>query len=332
MLSLVTTSKRQVQKATVGGSVETMRLATPPESWQGRMFIVDSLSASIVHDLRNPLAAISASAEMLTNIQLTPDHATRLGRNIQKAAGRMRELLADLADVTQGKLPDLENCRLHEILAAACEDAASAASQQGVRISLDVSSWMEVKMARNRLKRVFMNLITNALEAMPTGGNIRIVAKEAGGGVLIEVEDTGPGIPPEIHDQLFDPFVTAGKKGGSGLGLALSRRTVRDHGGDMSIEPADGARFVIRLPLSRALRSHFMECPRLDQTPCQPPDVAPIRPSRKTGKRSGRTMLVNAVRQLVDSSGEKTSNYTHGSEVSGSTVAELNLAPHPDLG
>jgi signal transduction histidine kinase len=267
MLSLVKTSKRQVQKATVGGAVKTMRLATPRESWQGRMFIVEPLSASIIHDLRNPLAAISASAEMLTDKKLAPDHAMQLGRNIHKAAGRMRELLADLADVTQGKPPDLENCRLHEILAAACEDAATAASQQGVRISLDVSSWMEVKMARNRIKRVFVNLITNALEAMPSSGNIRIAAREAGCDVLIEVEDTGPGIPPEIYDQLFDPFVTVGKKDGLGLGLALSRRTVRDHGGDMWIEPADGARFVIRLPLSSLLRSHFMECPRPNPMP-----------------------------------------------------------------
>jgi signal transduction histidine kinase len=82
---------------------------------------------------------------------------------------------------------------------------------------------------------------------------IRIVAKEAGDYALIEVEDSGPGIPPEIYGRLFDLFVTAGKKDGLGLGLALSRRTVRDHGGDMWIEPADGARFVIRMPQTRSI-------------------------------------------------------------------------------
>jgi hypothetical protein len=102
-------------------------------------------------------------------------------------------------------------------------------------------------------------LIANALEAMPRGGQIRISARKAGCFAFIAVEDSGPGIPPEICGRLFAPFVTLGKKEGLGLGLALSRRTVRDHGGDMWIEPASGARFVIRLPLSKAF-------PRVGQT------------------------------------------------------------------
>jgi signal transduction histidine kinase len=108
---------------------------------------------------------------------------------------------------------------------------------------------------------VFSNLIGNALEAMPVGGKIRIAARKAGDCALIEVEDSGPGIPPEIYSLVFDPFITAGKKDGLGLGLALSRRTVRDHGGDMWIEPADGARFVIRLPLSRVSTAQFNGLP-----------------------------------------------------------------------
>jgi signal transduction histidine kinase len=97
---------------------------------------------------------------------------------------------------------------------------------------------------------VFFNLITNALEAMSHGGKIRIGARKAGKYVLIDVEDTGPGIPYGIRDRLFEPFVTAGKDHGLGLGLALSRQTLLNHGGDMWIEPADGARFVMCLPLS----------------------------------------------------------------------------------
>jgi signal transduction histidine kinase len=193
------------------------------------------LSTSIIHDLRNPLAAICACAEMLTNLYLTPEHAKRLGRNIHTAADRMRGLLADLAGVTQGKTAVAENCDLHD--------------NHDVDIGLDLPYRIEMTMARTRMERVFMNLIANALEAMPRGGQIRIAARKVGDCALIDIEDSGPGIPPEICDRLFDPFVTAGKKDGLGLGLAQSRRTVRDHGGDMWIEPADGARFVIRLPL-----------------------------------------------------------------------------------
>ena len=103
------------------------------------------------------------------------------------------------------------------------------------------------------MKRVFANLITNALEAMPHGGEIRIGAQKQNNCVRIEVEDTGPGIPRGIRDRLFEPFVTAGKDHGLGLGLALSRQTLLDHGGDLWTEPARGARFVMCLPVSGVL-------------------------------------------------------------------------------
>ncbi len=105
-------------------------------------------------------------------------------------------------------------------------------------------------LVRSRMKLMFFNLITNALEAMPSGGEVRIGATRNRDYVLVAIEDTGPGIPHEICDKVFEPFVTAGKGNGLGLGLALSRQALLDHRGDMWIEPAAGARFVIRLPLN----------------------------------------------------------------------------------
>jgi signal transduction histidine kinase len=228
------------------------RRSTHPENRQRRRSITGPLATSIIHDIRNPLAAICASAEMLTDPRLTRDHADRLRRSIYKSASQMRGLLDELTGAAQGKLATAENCSLQEILAVACDDAANAANNQGVEIFADLPAQMEAMLSRSRMEWVFINLIANALEAMPRGGQIRITGRKDGGLALVEVEDSGPGIPPEIHGRLFTPFVTSGKKDGLGLGLALSRRTVRDHGGDMWIEPASGARFVIRLPLSRA--------------------------------------------------------------------------------
>ena len=124
-----------------------------------------------------------------------------------------------------------------------------AAEKQSVRILNDVPDGVEIPAERSRMERVFFNLIANAVEAMPHGGKVHISARKADNCMLIAVEDTGPGIPAGIRDRLFEPFVTAGKSQGLGLGLALSRETVLDHGGDMWTEPAAGARFVIRLPL-----------------------------------------------------------------------------------
>ena len=103
---------------------------------------------------------------------------------------------------------------------------------------------------RSRMERVFENLFNNAIEAMPGGGTIRVSSQGAERDVTVIVDDNGPGIDSAISSRLFEPFVTAGKKNGIGLGLALSRKTVVDHGGDMWAEPkqGNGARFLVRLP------------------------------------------------------------------------------------
>ena len=229
----------------------TIPLPSRSESWQKRIPSISWLSTLIVHDLRNPLGTVLASAEMLMELEPAPTHVKRLAANIHRAAGRMRELLADLTDASRGKRSISEICKIRDVIAAASEVALPAAEKQAVRILNHVPGGIEIPMARSRMERVFFNLIANALEAMPDGGEIRIGARIADHSVLIEVEDNGPGIPRGIRDRLFEPFVTVGKDDGLGLGLALSRQTVLDHGGDMWTEPAAGAHFMIRLPLMR---------------------------------------------------------------------------------
>ena len=218
-------------------------------------------SASIVHDLRNPLGTVIAGSEMLMELDLAPAQVKRLAANVLRAAGRMRDLVADLTGASCGNKSIPEICKIRDIIAAASDVASPVAEKQSVRILNNVPGGIEIPMARSRVERVFFNLIINALEAMPHGGEIRIGAKKADNCVLIEVEDTGPGIPLGIRDRLFEPFVTAGKDRGLGLGLAISRQAVRDHGGDMWTEPAAGARFVTSLPLSRELTAEFNGTP-----------------------------------------------------------------------
>ncbi len=221
---------------------------------QERISTIGRLSGSIVHDLRNPLAAIYGGAEMLVDGDLPPANVKRLAGNIYRASRRMQELLQDLLNVSRGKGKAPEMCRLREVASAACEMLATAAEQQGVTLALEIPAEMEVPLERSRVERTFANLIGNALEAMPGGGEVRITAEMQDGAAVVHVEDTGPGIAQEIRAQLFQPFVSAGKRNGLGLGLALSRQTVLDHGGDMWVEsaPGRGARFSFRLPGAHA--------------------------------------------------------------------------------
>ena len=176
------------------------------------------LSASILHDLRNPVGTIYAGAEMLMTHDTTPNQVKRLATNMYRAADRMRELLIDLACASYGYRSTSEICDIREIIAAASEAAAAAIDNQRVEILLDVPGGIELPLARSRMKLMFFNLITNALEAMPGGGEVRIEATRNRDYVLVAIEDTGPGIPHEIRDKVFEPFVTAGKENGLGLG------------------------------------------------------------------------------------------------------------------
>jgi signal transduction histidine kinase len=175
----------------------------------------------------------------------------RLAANIYRASRRIQELLQDLLNVSRGSARGAEACKLRDVAAAGCESLLASAEAQHVEVQNRIPEEIELPLERNRMERVFSNLVGNALEMMPEGGQVRISAATQNGYVLADVRDTGPGIAPEIRGSLFEPFVSAGKKNGLGLGLALARQTVLDHGGDMwaESEPGHGACFRLRLPV-----------------------------------------------------------------------------------
>jgi signal transduction histidine kinase len=220
---------------------------------QERISTIGRLASSIVHDLRNPLAAIYGGSELLVDEDVPDAQKRRLAGNIHRAARRIQAMLQDLSNVSGGRSKDAESCLLDEVIQSAVEASRAMADSQGVKIEVNIPENMQVTVEKSRMERVFLNLIGNALEAMPRGGELHIRARPEGTVVLIDVEDTGPGISAEIRGQLFQPFVTYGKKNGLGLGLALSRQTVLDHGGDLWVDAngSVGARFCLRLPYAK---------------------------------------------------------------------------------
>jgi signal transduction histidine kinase len=236
---------------TFNSMCQSLRTARDELIRQERISTISRLSTSIVHDLRNPLAAIYGGAEMLVDGDLPPQHVKRLAANIYRSSRRVQELLSDLSDVTRGRTQAAEACRLLDVVSAAHQTVAAAAEAQKVTFHIDVAPDLELLWERSRMERVFENLFVNSIEAMPQGGSVWVSARHDGDGALIRVEDDGPGIPAEILPRLFQPFASFGKKNGMGLGLALSRQTVLDHSGDLTAEPrpGTGARFVLRLPL-----------------------------------------------------------------------------------
>jgi signal transduction histidine kinase len=216
---------------------------------QERISTIGRLASSIVHDLRNPLASIYGGAEMVMDGQLSEAQLHRVAGNIYRSSRAINDLLQELVDVSRGRTQAPEVCRLSEVIAAASDVQASPAEQQGVRIDAAIDPSIELPLERARIERVFLNLIGNALEAMPNGGCVEIRAERNGDCILVRVDDTGPGIPASVRKHLFQPFVSE-RKNGLGLGLALARQTLLDHGGDLWAEATEssGARFRLRLP------------------------------------------------------------------------------------
>ena len=228
---------------------ESIRAAREELIRRERIETIGQLSTSIVHDLRNPLAAIYAGAEMLVDSNLPEEQTRRLAKNIYRASRGIQDMLQELLDVVRGKSSASEMCSLREVIAAAWDSVAPVADTRKIELIAEVPDALECPMERARMERVFSNLFENAIEAMRSGGRISIGSEANGENILVRVEDSGPGINPALRGRLFQPFVTAGKKNGLGLGLALSRQTLLDHGGDLWLDAdGPGARFCLRLP------------------------------------------------------------------------------------
>ena len=215
-----------------------------------RIHTIGQLSSSIVHDLRNPLAAIYGGSELLMDAEWNPAQTKRLAGNIYRSSRIIKDMLQELVDVSRGRTQPAEVCHLGEVIHAAADASSSAAQANGVSIDIAVPDQIELPLERARMERVFLNLIGNAIEAMPDGGTLEISAQTRDGAAWVSVQDSGPGVPAEIRNVLFQPFTTAGKKNGLGLGLALSRESVEAHGGELWMDRdfEQGTRFWIRLP------------------------------------------------------------------------------------
>ena len=192
-----------------------------------------TLSASLIHDLRNPLAAISAGTELLMDMNAPSPHFRRLVSNIHRASRHVEELFGDLVDISHSGREPLQQCKLTDLLQSAFEHIADAAASQGVCVEIIIPDGIWLSTRKRCIERVFLNMMNNALESMPAGGELRISARVERDDLNITIDDTGSGVPDQVRSKLFEPFASAGKKNGTGLGLALSRQIVLDHGGDL---------------------------------------------------------------------------------------------------
>jgi two-component system sensor histidine kinase PilS (NtrC family) len=227
-----------------------------------RLEAVAELSASLAHEIKNPLASIRSAVEQLASSPRTTVDERTLAELIVRESDRLSRLLSEFLDFARVRVARVEPVDL----AAVARGAASLAAAHPDRpfnvevICAGLSDNMIVDGDEDLLHRAVFNLALNAVQASPQGGRVRVELAPlsmdqvpAGvsfdlGGVALRVSDDGPGIPLEIRDRLFDPFFTT-KPGGSGLGLSIVHRAIEAHNGFVFVDSDDrGTRVTVLLP------------------------------------------------------------------------------------
>jgi two-component system sensor histidine kinase KdpD len=220
-----------------------------------------ALFSAVTHDLRTPLASITASVDGLLDSwdALEPAQRTELLATIHEEADRLNRLvgnLLDLARMRAGALtPSLERTGVEDVVEAVIARLRPVLEPFEVRTLIRPNlpeAWIDPM----QIDQVVTNLLENAARFSPTGSEIKVTVASFQGGVEVRVADQGPGIPEDERQEVFEPFVrrdAGGGRGGTGLGLAISRAIVQAHGGRISIEgaPGGGTVVVFRLPVDR---------------------------------------------------------------------------------
>ncbi len=225
------------------------------------MAAVGAFASQISHEIRNPLTSIKLNLQSIQR--------GSAARNASPAERRALEIcmseIQRLDSVVRGALQLAQSQRrapgavsVHAALDAALALTGKQLDAQGVSVERDWAAARDVVVGdADELRGVLLNLLLNAADALPDGGRVRVTTAQRDGAepaIRIAVEDSGPGVPDELHESIFEPFITT-KRAGSGLGLALAARDVEKHLGRLSLNDArselGGASFVIELPLAR---------------------------------------------------------------------------------
>ncbi len=222
-----------------------------------RLADLGRLAAGLAHELRNPLAAMTGSVELLRASAALGPEAERLMAIVLREAARLEELLRRFLQFTRPAPPVRRAIDVSSVVAETLDVFENDPAAHRVDVERDLAAAV-VPCDGDQVRQVIWNLLTNAAHAVAgrdapdhaAGGRVRVsCAPEPGGGARIAVEDDGPGIGPAERARLFTPFFTT-KREGTGLGLATVHRIVEAHGGTVVVDsaPGRGARFVVRLP------------------------------------------------------------------------------------
>ena len=210
------------------------------------------LLAGVAHEIRNPLTAIRSTVQLWQRLPAEARTPESLA-GVVGAIDRLNALVGRLLLFARTGHEDRRRVDLNAVAAEALELVRALADAQGVSLIADAATDLPpVAAAGQGFRQVVLDLVANALQAMPAGGRLTVGTRTLPGGrVELSVADTGPGVPADVRAHLFEPFFTT-RPDGTGLGLALCREVARQHGGDVTLDPGSGPGATFRLTLPAA--------------------------------------------------------------------------------
>jgi signal transduction histidine kinase len=217
-----------------------------------KLAAIGTLAAGVAHEVNNPLASISSLAQLAQTKQNLDAETRETLRLINTQIARITQVTRDMLDFARVRPAAQMLIDINEILEASLRLASFDKSFQKLRLQKNLAENLPLTVVdADQIQQVFLNLLLNARDAMPDGGEIFVVSKLVENEIVIEITDTGTGIPPENAKHVFDPFFTTKPAGkGTGLGLAVCYGIVTAHGGKIQVQPNDkrGTKFIVSFP------------------------------------------------------------------------------------
>jgi signal transduction histidine kinase len=218
-----------------------------------RLAAISRVSSGVAHEVKNPLNAILLHVEVArAKLAAGQNDIDPQMEIISREILRLDRVVKTFLDFSRPVELDLSNVPVMEFVGDIVELARPQADASNIRIAAaGEAEGVEIRVDRDLLKQAVLNVVVNAIEAMPEGGDLRLEAVTGEDTVEIRISDTGPGIPPELREKIFRLYFTT-RKEGSGIGLAMAFRIVQLHDGtiDFTSEPGQGTTFTIRLPIA----------------------------------------------------------------------------------
>ena len=254
--ALISTVARELASLVERRTVEEERLRLQEQLRHAdRLATIGQLSAGMAHELNEPLATALGFAQLCRKHKDLPPHAATDLDRIIVATLRAREIIKKLMLFARERPPAREKVNLNRVVEEGLLFLESRARKSGIDIRRSVAPDLPVILADpNQLNQVLVNLVVNALQAMPAGGLLTIETHASDAGVVLAVEDHGVGMSADVVQRIFEPFFTTKDVGeGTGLGLSVVHGIVAAHGGSIRVrsEAGAGSRFEVHLPIDR---------------------------------------------------------------------------------